>query len=145
MFFFSGCYDVFSEDYDVVFSECYFWKAMTFSEGHDEGYYVFLEGYYVFLEGYSVFSEDYNMFLEGYDVFWVGHFQRAMMCLWRAMTGFQRAMMCFWRAMTCFWRALYISIIVKLGVQELLSLGLLSSSTKDKLFRSPLDPSSLKL
>ena len=30
--------------------------------------------------------------------------------------------------------------IVKLGVQELLSLGLLSSSTKDKLSRSPLDP-----
>ena len=35
--------------------------------------------------------------------------------------------------------------IVKLGVQELLSLGLLSSSTKDKLSRSPLDPWSLKL
>ena len=30
--------------------------------------------------------------------------------------------------------------IVKLGVQELLSLGSLSSSTKDKLSRSPLDP-----
>ena len=30
--------------------------------------------------------------------------------------------------------------IVKLGVQELLSLGPLSSSTKDKLSRSPLDP-----
>ena len=35
------------------------------------------------------------------------------------------------------------NIIVKLGVQELLSLGLLSSSTKDTLSRSPLDPWSL--
>ena len=35
--------------------------------------------------------------------------------------------------------------IVKLGVQELVSLGSLSSSTKDKLSRSPLDPWSLKL
>ena len=38
-----------------------------------------------------------------------------------------------------------IDNIVKLGVQELLSLGSLSSSTKDKLSRSPLDPWSLKL
>ena len=35
--------------------------------------------------------------------------------------------------------------IVKLGVQELLSQGLLSSSNKDKLSRFPLDPWSLKL
>ena len=33
----------------------------------------------------------------------------------------------------------YLIEIVKLGVQKLLSLGLLSSSTKDKLFRSPLE------
>ena len=35
--------------------------------------------------------------------------------------------------------------IVKLGVQELFSLCLLSSSTKGKVSRSPLDPWSLKL
>ena len=41
--------------------------------------------------------------------------------------------------------AVYQSLIVKLGVQDLLSVGSLSSSTKDKLSRSPLDPWSLKL
>ena len=37
------------------------------------------------------------------------------------------------------------AVIVKLGVQELLSQGLLSSSNKDKLSGSSLDPWSFKL